>query len=131
MRKRETVKIDNKEFTIKELTVKDIIRISSESSFLSGAVGGNKNDGALTEDIGTIIADFDKVLDSCCDFTSEDLKELAPSEIRILYDAFKVVNSDFLFSLKALGIAEALENIKDATINGFSKTLVTLSNRAM
>jgi len=140
-RKREVVKIDEKEYTIKELTVGEIIDITQGSVFFSGPLKGDgvgeqdkskKGDKAkekksenLTDEISGIMADFKRVMKTCCDFGPEDLVKLTPSQIREIYEGFKKVNSDFLSSLKALGVAEALVNIRDVALNRFSKMLVT------
>ncbi|MGD9156801.1 MAG: hypothetical protein PVG39_00205 [Desulfobacteraceae bacterium] len=141
------MKIDDKEYTIKELTVGEIINITQGSVFFSGPLKGNgvgdkdkskKGDEAkgkksenLTDEITDIMSDFKRLMKTCCDFGPEDLVKLTPSQIREIYDGFKKVNSDFLSSLKALGVAEALVNIRDVALNRFSKMLVTLLNQDM
>jgi len=143
-RKREVVKIDDKEYTIKELTVEEIINISSGSVFFSGLLkddGVGKQDESEKDkkksdlldnmDIVTIMSDLNRVMETCCDFKSKDLVKLAPSQIREIYNGFKKVNSDFLSCLKALGVAEAFINIKDAALSRFSKTLATLLKQDM
>lgn len=141
-RKREVVKIDDKEYTIKELTVGEIIDITQGSVFFSGplkgdGVGGKdkskekkgkkeeKKSEDLAGEISSIMTDLERVMKTCCDFGPKDMIKLTPSQIRELYDGFKKVNADFLSSLKALGVAEALVNIRDVALNRFSKMLVT------
>lgn len=136
MRKRKVVKIDEKEYTIKELSVQDIIDLTSGNSFLSGALlkesssagqdtkGGNLNMDGFNSDVAAIMA-------KCCDFSIADVKKMAPSEIRLLYDAFNEVNADFLAILKTLGIADILVHLKEAVLSGFSKQLATSLKAAM
>jgi hypothetical protein len=134
MRKREVVKIDDKEFTIKELRIKDILEITQNSSFMKGALkgkSGEQSEEDFTQEIASIMEDFDKTMKYCCDFTTDDLKPLAPSEVKLLYNTFKEVNSDFLSSLKVLGVAEALLNIRDAITSKFSKTLAISLNQGI
>lgn len=144
-RKREVVKIDDKEYTIKELTVGEIIDITQGSVFFSGSLkdDGIGNEGesksskskkskkdagkqeSLAQEISGILSDLNRVMETCCDFGTEDIIKMTPSQIRELYDGFKKVNSDFLSSLKAVGVAEALVSIRDVALNRFSKMLVT------
>lgn len=130
-RKREVVKIDDKEYTIDELTVGEIIDITQGSVFFSSSlkgdgVGNNESekDGGFGSEISGIMSDLKRVMDTCCDFGPDDLIKLTPSQIREIYEGFKKVNSDFLSSLKALGVAEALISIRDVALNRFSKMLV-------
>ena len=41
----------------------------------------------------------------------EDLGDMAPSELRMIWEAFKEVNSDFLALVERLGIAKALGDL--------------------
>lgn len=135
-RKREVVKIDDKEYTIKELTVGEIIDLTQGSVFFSGPLKGvgdkpakgekeKKSNGGLQEEISSVMKDLERIMNTCCDFGPKDLVELTPSQIREVYEGFKKVNADFLSSLKALGVAEALVSIRDVALNRFSKMLVT------
>jgi hypothetical protein len=141
-RKREVVKIDEKEYTIKELTVEQIIDITSGSVFFSSMLKGQDNgkqkdgedkekENSLIDEIKLVKNDIQRVMEFTCDFKIEDLRKLTPSEIRTLYDAFMRVNSDFLSILEKVGAVELLTSIKDIVLNLFSRTLVTLSNQAM
>ncbi len=144
MRKQETVKIDKQEFTIKELTVQEIIELTENNSFFvskslegveeqgkQGSAKAKRKKGSEQSDLGRIRKDVDAVMSKCCDFKFDNLKELAPSEIRILYDVFISVNSDFLEMLKVLGLDNILIAIKDALLSNFSKLLVTSLRMAM
>lgn len=136
-----TIKIGNREFTVQELTVREIINLVSGSVFYREPVGdgGNeadvKTDGeesvvdwSLFKEFSGIGTDLEKMMSiSCVDFKLEDLIDMAPSSIRKVVDAFNEVNNDFLSVLKALGVAEALSEIRDAALSRFSKMLVTLS----
>ena len=129
-RRREVVKIDDKEYSIKELTVQDIIDITSGSMFFSGLLSGKSkeenpasNEPPLSE-IQTILSDIDRVMEKTCDFKVKDLYHLAPSDIRKLYETFQKVNSDFLLVLEKVGAVELLAGIRDTALNHFSKALV-------
>jgi hypothetical protein len=151
MRKSDTVqiKLDDKnvkKFTVNELTVEEILELlqsSSVSQELASQSGADDPDGkkvqeekqdddivddsvlgGLVELAAGIGADMQRIMVKSCDFTIEDLKPLAPSDIRKIWDKYKEVNSDFLGTLKALGIMEAIQEYKEATLSSFSKVLV-------
>jgi hypothetical protein len=136
MRKSMVVKIDGKEFTIKELTLKEIIELLQESKFIGDSQVGEGEqqteksmEEAMILKLQSLPGDFDKLLEKSCDFKVEDLFTLAPSEIKIITDGFKEVNSDFLAALKHLGVTEAIQAIKDVALIRFSKTLAGLLNQ--
>lgn len=138
-RKREVVKIDGKEYCFKELTVIEIIELVSDNELFRAILKGDVEDSSETAstepkakenkgflgDFSDIFSIFKKVAEKSADFKIEELKNLAPSEIRLLYDGFKKANSDFFFILEKLGIQEMLFNLKDQAVATFSKTLVT------
>jgi hypothetical protein len=130
-RNREVVEIDGREFTIKELTVGQIIDLTTNTKFFGGTLQGTGDEGkeqsgeVFAEELALAISDFKILLEYCADFTFEDLHDLTPSQVRQIYDGFKKANSDFLSTLKALGIAEMLVNIRDAIVERFSLTLAT------
>jgi len=146
IRMTEAVEIGDRKFTVQELTVKEILELISGSAFISGPL--QKEEGvedeakevkeepavnwALFQEFAGIGQDFEKLLKlSCVDFEIKDLMDLAPSSVKKVVEAFKKVNADFLSSIKALGVAEALMEVRDATLNSFSKTLATLSKQGM
>jgi hypothetical protein len=95
MRKTKIVKIDNKEITVRELRVKDIRQVLDLS------------DNAATD----IMKDAETLLPLATDISLAELEEMAPSEIKVLWDAFKEVNADFLALIERLGITKALEGL--------------------
>jgi hypothetical protein len=163
MRKRTVVTFEDKskEFTIKELTLSEIIELVNESTLFvdgeaqdngvgepdgkdgkkaqaePGASGGENpaKESLLLGDVLTfslgIGKDMQKILAKSCDFTVEDLRPLAPSEIRKIWTAFQSVNSDFLDFLKALGLMEAMLEVREATLSRFSRMLATSLKAAM
>ena len=72
-----TIEIDGQKYTVYELTVKQIRQVIEEIDQLSG-------DRAL------------EVLAMCSDVTLEAMDDMAPSNIRQLWDAWSEVNRDFL-----------------------------------
>lgn len=95
MRKTKTIKIDNLEVTFKELRVRDVRALMDAADEL--------NDGNLA-------AMFDRIVPLCCDFPKDKLEDLAPSEMVVLYEAFKDVNEALLSGLKKSGLLEVLEH---------------------
>lgn len=142
-RKTITLKINNKEkdFTIRELTVQEIIDITENSVFFNSTEENRKAYEETKEkfakfkflgEIATMFFDLEKVIKlSCTNFSLDDLKELTPSQIREIHEVFKEVNSDFLDSLKAIGVLELLKNIKEAVVHRFSRILVTSLSQGM
>ena len=91
MRKMKTVKIDDREITVKELRVKDIRRIMEQAeaeNFSMAAVG----------DLLPLAVDLDPAA----------VEDLAPSEIKILWEAFREVNGAFFDLAARVGVGKAL-----------------------
>ena len=127
------VKINNKDYTLFELTLQEIIDLTEGSKYFKGK---NKEENKetvesaenATEGIMVFVDDFKRVIKTSCDFDPEILLTFTPSQIKKLYSAFKEINSDFLDFLKALGIMEILTEIKDMALGSFSRMLVTSLN---
>lgn len=94
MRRIQTIKIDDREFTVKELTVRDI--------------WGLKASG---EDDAT---DLERLMALACPELTRDVAfAMAPSELKVLWQVFREVNADFLEIAAYLGIDRAvLDSIK-------------------
>lgn len=87
MRKIKTIKIDEREITIKELRVKDIKQIFDGES------------GQTLMDHLPLVTDLSK----------EDIDDLAPSELSTVWNAVKEVNADFLALMAKSGILKSIE----------------------
>ena len=98
MRQRETVKIDDREISIKELTVQEIL----------DRMAGLEENGDLIEAVRPL---FEKILEG---ITFEELKRLTPSDIKLLWEAFKRVNAPFFEALAWTGLSNTLETIRKA-----------------
>jgi len=92
MRKTKTIKIDDREITVRELRVKDIRNILEKMDSFKG------------------IDDIYSLLPNAIDISVEDIEQYAPSELNIIYQAFREVNAVFLDVLKKSGIAETLKS---------------------
>jgi hypothetical protein len=87
MRKIKVIKIDDREVTVRELRVKEIKAVFSGDS-----------DKTLIDHLPLVT-----------DLTVSDIDDLAPSELSILWDAVKEVNSDFLDLMTRTGVMEKIE----------------------
>lgn len=76
-----TVDIDGKKYTVYELTVRQIRQVIDELDQLD-------NEKAL------------EVLSMCSDVTLPAMEEMAPSDIRTLWDAWAEANKDFLHLIR-------------------------------
>ncbi len=105
MRKIKTVKIDDREITIKELRVKDLISIleGDESRDVMGRVS--------------------ELLPLCSSLSVDDLREMAPSEIAQIYEAFREVNAVFFDAARQMGLSEVISALKETIRTEFSEAL--------
>ena len=103
MRLHKTIKIDDREITVKELRVKDIRHLVDLAG--KGLTGDNA----------------DQVLEMSIGLKMTDMDDLAPSEIKIIWDAVREVNADFLSGLDAVGLKAKLRQlIDDHLISAFA-----------
>jgi hypothetical protein len=111
MRQRKVIKIDEKEITLKELTVAEILEFQDR---LSG-------DDTSTEGFMGLVTDLLPRITQ--DVTVEDLKAMAPSEIEKLVDGFKEVNRPFLRGISWVGLGDLLEELKRAMVGDLLRSL--------
>ncbi len=104
MRQRKTIKIDDKEITLQELTVADILEFQGR---LTGA-------DASTEGFMTVVADLLPRITR--DMNLDDLKKMAPSEIEKLIDGFREVNAPFLRGISWAGLGDLLNHLRNALV---------------
>jgi len=85
MRLREVIKIDDREITVKEITVREIRNFWSEMEAVEQNPGIEGSYDVMR-----------RFLPTCVDGVSpEDLEDMTPSEINQIYEAFMRVNSTF------------------------------------
>ncbi len=113
MRRTKTIKIDDLEVTFRELRVRDVRRIWEDLDSLDD------------QDLLSFAADR---LPLICDLPAGKLEDLAPSEIRQLYDAFAEVNAELIEGLKKSGLAGVLKEQYRKTLTALP---AILSNAAM
>ena len=107
MRKTKRIKVDNREITVKELTVSELLSFFEEGETLS------------LETLGRLLEVATEGLDM------EGLKGMVPSEIKGVWEAFKEVNAVFFDTVRALGLCEAVAEIKKSLASDFSRLLVS------
>lgn len=117
MRKRETIKIDDREITIKELTVKQIIEIGDKV-----ANPGERKNG--DSDLDLLKDAFKQHLALGVDgIVFDELLSLAPSELKTIYDTFKEVNAVFFGIAQQIGFLDLLQKIKLELQSNFLRSL--------
>lgn len=115
MRNRKTVKIDKKEYTVNEMTVQEIIDVSTK--LLDQSLG-------LDQWLELMPA----YLKLVSDVELDDLKNMPPSDVKVLYEAFMEVNEDFFAIARSVGLEQGLSELKVFVIttlrNEFGKAVV-------
>lgn len=91
MRKRKVIKIDDREIILHELRVCDIQELAG--------MGERLEEGA-----GPLAELVPPALKLCCDLPAEDLRQMAPSELKALWEAFREVNADFFALVSRSGL---------------------------
>lgn len=99
--------------TVHELTVGQIIDLMNEDAV------GDKTKSA--GDFGKFI---EKNAPKFTTLTFEQMKDMAPSELKKVYLAFKEVNDTFFEVAREAGLLGLLNELKKAVVEDFSKLLV-------
>jgi len=115
MRKSATFDIDGykEPFEVRELTVDEIIDLLQSSD-------SNQSIASLKEHGG-------KLLKAGTSMDLQKLRTMAPSEIKIVWEKFKEVNSVFLELSQQLAGEKLLGELKEAIIKDFSNSLADFS----
>lgn len=117
MRKQEPVKIDKKEIMVKELTVREILEIAE----LKNVKSAKGEELSLT----MFKKEFSNYLPKAVTgIKLDEMLDLAPSELKEIYDKFKEVNGVFFDVARAAGLTALLDQIKTAVQKDFLKLLV-------
>jgi hypothetical protein len=93
MRLTKTITIDDDRITVWEVTVKDWLSIMEKPD-------------------GDIKAGIDSLLPKCTDLTVERMKQMTPSELKKVWDAFREVNAVFFSAVQESGL---FQNVINAT----------------
>lgn len=145
MKKIKTVKIQidektEKEFTVSELNVAEIIELSQNNPLFGATLNDDEktagnhtknasDDGIKIEaknwidEIKSYKSSAIEVMTKSCDFKPKDLIPLAPSDIDKLFEDWKEVNQTFLSWLEKVGVLEAAKAIMDKAMSDFLETL--------
>ena len=107
MRKFKVVKIDDREITIHELRVKDIMSVA---------------DGKTTD----LLALIKELLPKATSLTLKEIQNMSPSELKLIYDAFKEVNEVFFGLAASLKLTSLLETLKQGALTAVQKDLSKL-----
>ena len=130
MRVRETAKIDKTEYVVLELTIAEIIDF-----FENVTTVDPKDLGDATEDAGKefLLKELQVLLDLALEGNHkvEDFVGRAPSELKVIYDAFKKANKVFFDIAAQMGMEGILEGVKDSIQKDFSKVLASSSKAAI
>jgi hypothetical protein len=108
MKQRKTIKIDEKEITIKELTVDELIYLCSRAGWMKMPEKMNSERFNKLKDVPVL----DVGVSFVSDIKKEDCYAFAPSEIRKLYDVFIEVNQEAMNIVKYLGVDKIVEDMK-------------------
>jgi len=139
MRLQKSMKIDDKEYTAKELTVEEIIDL------LTGSLGGSNSQPEtaeekadeikLTKVIDNVFGDSGKLkefMSLALPGTSvSDLLKLAPSEINKIWEMLREVNSHFFDLAQKMELPATLLGMAKDLLTDFSSHAVDLSKRVM
>jgi hypothetical protein len=119
MRKTHSFKIEgyDQSFTVYELTIRQIIDLMQDEK-----ISENLSLNAFKEFFG------DTILPAVSNVSINDLLDMAPSDIKIIWDKFQEANSVFFGAARQLGLEEVLNNLRRAITEDFSKLLVPSSN---
>lgn len=118
MRKTKTIKIDDKEITVKELRVKHIL------NFWDKAWSGDLSLTALKEILGDLLPI------AAPELKIADIEEMAPSEIRFLWDTFREINADFFAVVRLEDVGQFLTELKKAFLKDLSSLFAGSLNPA-
>lgn len=116
MKQRQTVKIDEKEITIKELSIRELLYLCYRAGWISNAAGIDfKKQFEQQHDLSLP----DLVLSFASDISKQELLVLAPSEVKELYSLFIKTNEVTFSVAKYLGLDTMLENAKSEFVSVF------------
>ena len=115
MRKTHSFKIEgyDQSFVVYELTIRQIIDLIQDEKITDDlSVSGFKEYFGET------------ILPAVSTVSMDDLLDMAPSDIKIIWDKFQEANEVFFAAARQLGMEDILNNLKRAVTEDFSKLLV-------
>jgi len=136
MRLTERIKIDDKEYTVRELTVEEIINLFSSQPSSNDS---NPTERSIEKKVENVIGDFFDGGGYLSTFlklampgtTLGDLIKLAPSELMQIWEKVKEVNKYFFDLAQTLELGKQLTKAGRELLENFSQLAVSLSKRVM
>lgn len=134
-RLRKVVEIGDKEVTILELTVGNIIDLGQLVTGQAAAPDADKADGAEEGTPGDAdmfsISGIQKLLNEHLELavqgaTLDDMKKMAPSQLKVLYTTFREVNTVFFEVAQQVGMGDLLRTLQETVRRDFLSSLATL-----
>ncbi len=139
MRKTKDVEIDKRVYTVRELTVKEIIGIfERHDEKILKEKEESTDDTDTTGSIGFLRSELQDMLNLGLEkgkegevYTMDDFIDMAPSDLKLLYDTFKEVNQVFFDIARQLGAGKIVEDMITQIRISFSGALVSSLSRGM
>jgi len=134
MRLSDKVTIDKVEYEVLELTLRQIIDyFQNMSTRAEESSEEDKKSGVTTNSIDFFKSEIQTLLSIALegDHKVEDFLDMAPSDMKKIYETFKKVNSVFFDIAAQMGITQAMEGFKSMILSEFSKLLVSSSSAAI
>lgn len=118
-RKMKTFQIEGREgdVEVKELTVSEILKLMQ-----------HEGDDTSLKGFVDMVGEF---LPLATNLKMEQLKDMAPSDIKVVWEKFREVNDTFFEVSQQVGMGDLLGQLKKAIIKDFGKLLVSSSKVGM
>lgn len=113
-----SITIDDRRYEVRELTVKQILEILQDES-LTGQ-------GSTIAEIKQGLEDH---LDKATDLTLDQMQDMAPSEIKQVYDKFKEVNATFFEVARSVGLEKLVSELIEQISEDFGKFVADSLNQ--
>lgn len=141
MRQTKDVEIDKRVYTVRELTVKEIIGVFQrhDEKVLKEKEEEESTDGTdTTGSIGFLKSELQEMLNLALEkgkegevYTMNDFIDMAPSDLKIIYDTFREVNEVFFDIARQLGAGKIVEDMIAQIRMSFSGVLASSLSRGM
>lgn len=134
MRLRKTIKIDETEFVVRELTIREIIDyFQNLTNKAESETIDEEQTGEATDTFKFFKDEIQVLLNLALESTHtvEDLIKMAPSELKKLYTTFEEVNEVFFGIAAQMGLQALLKDLKNQIRTEFLEVLVNSSSAAI
>lgn len=123
------VTINEREYVLRELTIREIIDLFENTS-----TGANEVSDTETADASTFMkGQIQRLLSLALEgnYKLEDFYDMRPSDVKEIYDAFKEANKVFFDIAAEMGMNKVLQEMKSLMQREFSAVLVSSSKAAI